>query len=368
MIATNQRLLWRLLAVLAALAIVAAACGSDDDSGDSAADSDSDGATGGAVDCEGLPDEINMAFQAIPNGDAIVKAQGYLEEELGDCTTVNWLTFDSGGSVNEAMQAGSVDIGLAGSSPVTLGLSNGFTYEVPYIFDVIGENEALIVTADSGISSLEDLVDKTIGVPFASTTHYSLLGVLGTAGVDPNDVNIVNMEPAEALAAFESGSIDGSYVWVPVLSDMKNMGGEVIIHSLEAADLGFPTFDLAVVRTEFSDQYPNAVARWLLAQDRAIKLFNDDPDTAAEIAAGELGMDVADAREAMGQLGLLTIDEQLDAAWLGTADSPGSMGGFLESAGIFLEGQGNIPAALSLAEYQGGIDPQFMELAQELAG
>ena len=41
--------------------------------------------------------------------------------------------------MNEAVTAGSVDIGLAGSSPVSRGLSNKLSYQVPWIFDVIGE-------------------------------------------------------------------------------------------------------------------------------------------------------------------------------------------------------------------------------------
>ena len=37
----------------------------------------------------------------------------------------------------------------------------------------------------SGIEKPEDLVGKTVAVPFVSTTHYSLLAALKHWGIDP---------------------------------------------------------------------------------------------------------------------------------------------------------------------------------------
>src|SRR5689334_12763022 len=110
--------------LVAALAVLAVACG--DDGGD-------DGGGGGSA--SGDPETITIGYQAIPNGDLVVKNQGWLEEAFPD-TEIEWQLFDSGGSVNEAVVAGSIDIGLAGSSPVSRGLSTGIEYQVPWIFDV----------------------------------------------------------------------------------------------------------------------------------------------------------------------------------------------------------------------------------------
>ena len=60
--------------------------------------------------------EDHDRLPGIPNGDLIVKNEGWLEEALPD-TEIEWKLFDSGGSVNEAIVAGSIDIGLAGSQP-----------------------------------------------------------------------------------------------------------------------------------------------------------------------------------------------------------------------------------------------------------
>ncbi len=94
-----------------------------------------------------LPDTITIGYQLIPNGDLIVKHEGWLEEAFGPDVTIEWKLFDSGGAVNEAIIADGIDIGLAGSSPVSRGISNGIEYQVPWIFDVIGDAEALVVRA-----------------------------------------------------------------------------------------------------------------------------------------------------------------------------------------------------------------------------
>ena len=99
------------------------------------------------------PDTIRIGYQLIPNGDAIVRQLGWLEEALPD-TKIEWLPFESGGDVNTAVAAGSLDIGLAGIEPghprARPPLS--LPYAVPWIFDVIGTNEALVATKDSGVT------------------------------------------------------------------------------------------------------------------------------------------------------------------------------------------------------------------------
>src|SRR6266699_5967157 len=87
----------------------------------------------------GTPKTLRIGYQLIPNGDLVVKDQKWLEQALPH-TKIIWSKFDSGGDVNTAMVAGAIDIGLAGSSPVTKGLSAplNIKYKVPWIFDVIG--------------------------------------------------------------------------------------------------------------------------------------------------------------------------------------------------------------------------------------
>jgi taurine transport system substrate-binding protein len=334
-----QRLRTRRSAILlvAVLGLLATACGDDGGGG------------GGGETASGDPESITIGYQAIPNGDLVVKNEGWLEEAFPD-TEIDWTLFDSGGSVNEAVVAGSIDIGLAGSSPVSRGLSTGIEYQVPWIHDVIGEAEALVVNPDSGADSVEDLAGLTIAAPLASTTHYSLLAALEGAGVDPADVDIIDAEPDDIYAAYTRGDIDGAYVWNPNLASIIEDGGEVLITSADLAAEGVTTYDLAVVANDFAESYPDAVQTWVDAQDRAVRLIQDDPDAAAEAIGAELNLEADEVLPQLEGLIFVNAGEQVGADHLG--------GGLVENliaTAAFNRDAGEIDEVASDETYEGAV-------------
>ncbi len=296
------------LAAAALCSLALAACGSDDDT---AAAGTSAGASTVAASAEALPEKITIAYQLIPNGDLIVKNKRWLEDALPG-VTIEWKQFDSGGSVNEAFAAGSIDIGLAGSSPVSRGLSQGVDYRVSWIHDVIGKAEALVARQD--ITSVADLKGKKVATPLASTAHYSLLAALRDAGVDPADVDIIDAEPADIQAAWTRGDIDAAYAWNPTTAALLADGGRILVDSEQLAAKGYTTYDLAVVSNDFASRYPAAVETWVAQQDRAVRHYRDDePDAVAAIAA-ELNLSPEDALAQTKDLVYLTAAEQVEAA------------------------------------------------------
>ena len=121
-------------------------------------------------------DVVNIGTQQMPNDEGIAKAKKYFEEEMG--VEINLVEFDSGRDVNTALLSGSIDFGLLGSSPATLGIASGTDVELIWIHEVLGTVESLAVKNSSNIDDVKDLVGKKIAVPFASTAHYSLLNAL----------------------------------------------------------------------------------------------------------------------------------------------------------------------------------------------
>ncbi|MHB8060150.1 MAG: taurine ABC transporter substrate-binding protein [Gaiellaceae bacterium] len=304
------------------------------------------------------PSQIRIAYQLIPNGDLIVKDKKWLEEALPD-TNIKWLEFASGADVNTAVIAGSVDIGLAGSSPVAKGIAIGTEYKVPWIFDVIGKAESLVASNDSGVKSIADLAGKKVATPFGSTAHYSLLAALEGAGVDPTTVKIIDLEPQDILAAWERGDIDAAYVWNPTLASLiKN--GTVLITSADLAKQGKLTADLAVVTTSFADKYPDAVQTWLDQETRAVELFRSNPDDASAAIARQLNITPAEALDQADQLIFLNASEQAGADYLGTPDAPGALAGNLQSAAEFLKQQGQVDTVPPLATFEDGLANQFV--------
>ncbi|MFF1920924.1 ABC transporter substrate-binding protein [Streptomyces sp. NPDC058221] len=291
---------------------------------------------------------VRIAYQAFPSGDLIVKEKGWLEKALPDYT-IKWTKFDSGASINTAFVAGAVDLAAIGSSPVARGLSKplNIPYQVTWVLDVAGENEALVARDGSKISSVKDLEGHKVATPFSSTSHYSLLAALHKAGVDASKVQLLDLEPQDILAAWTRGDIDASYVWLPTLDELKKTG-KVLISSRELAASGNPTLDLGVAATAFIKAHPDVLPAWRKAQAQALDLIHDDPTAASTAVGRQLGISSGEAAAQIKQGIFLKPADQADAKWLGTPGKVGGLADNLQSSARFLVDQKQIDTAPDL--------------------
>lgn len=295
---------------------------------------------------------IRLAYQAFPSGDLIVKHNGWLEQALPDYT-IKWTKFDSGADINTAFLAGELDFGAIGSSPVARGLSAPLNihYQVAFVLDVAGDNEALVARNGTGITSLDGLRGKRIATAFASTAHYSLLAALDKAGIPASDVQLVDLQPQASLAAWQRGDVDAVYTWLPTLDELR-ASGTTLITSRELAATGKPTLDLGVVSTAFATEHPEVVDTWRQQQARALRAIADDPTGSAAAVAAELGTTPDNAANQLAQGVFLTPAQLASADWLGVEGNPGNVAQNLQSASEFLAEQKQIPAAADLATFQ----------------
>ncbi|MFD1541284.1 taurine ABC transporter substrate-binding protein [Nonomuraea guangzhouensis] len=298
---------------------------------------------------------IRIAYQAFPSGDLIVKNKKWLEQALPGYA-IQWTKFDSGASINTAFVAKSVDIAAIGSSPVARGLSAplNIPYQVAFVLDVAGDNEALVARNGSGISSVKDLRGKKVATPFASTAHYSLLAALSQAGVPESAVNLIDLEPQDIVASWARGDIDAAYTWLPSLKELKKTG-KTLISSRELATAGKPTLDLGVVSTAFVEAHPDAVDAWRKVEAKALQLIADDPGAAAQSVAAELNLAADDAKDQLSQGVFLKPADLATAEWLGTPDKVGGLAQNLVGAAQFLKDQQKIDAVPDLATVQRAI-------------
>ncbi|GIM95010.1 taurine ABC transporter substrate-binding protein [Paractinoplanes toevensis] len=329
----------KIIGVLAA-AVVLAGCGNGAASGGGSSASDK---------------SIRIAYQAFPSGDLVVKNQGLLEKALPDYK-ITWTKFDSGASINTAFVAKSLDIAAIGSSPVARGLSAplNIPYQVAFVLDVAGDNEALVARNGSGVTDVAGLKGKKVATPFASTAHYSLLAALDKAGVKESELTIVDLEPQDIQAAWTRGDLDAAYTWLPSLAALKK-DGKVLISSRELATAGKPTLDLGVVSTAFATAHPEAVDAWRKAEAQALDLIASDPAGAAKSIGAELNLSPAEAQDQLSQGVFLKPADISSPEWLGTEGSVGKLADNLVSAADFLKKQQKIDAVPALADVQKAI-------------
>lgn len=318
-------------------------------------------ASGGTVvDCPVEPDEtatgaVRIGWQAIPSANLLVKDRGWIEACLPN-VTVTWIKFDSGADVVQGFGSGSVDLATLGSSPATKALSAPLNVDmqIVWIDDVIGAAESLVVK-DPAVSVLTDLRGGTIAVPFSSTSHFSLLMALESAGMAPGvDVTLINLSPDKILAAWNGAEIDAAWVWDPVLSELTAQG-HIITGSQVTAEQGKPTFDLEGATRTFVNANPAFLDTWTEIQDHAVGELVGDPAAAAQSVAVQLGT----APEAVrAQLAGYTYPDATQQLAL-FADLPGQ----LLATATFLASQGEVDAVSDLPTYQAGIHPTSIEKA-----
>lgn len=335
----------------AALALSLSGCVESGRSSTASAPADSD--------CPWEPDEsvtttARIAWQAIPNGDVVVKDLGILEACMPNAT-IKWVQAPSGGDVVKYYGTDDVDLGLMGSSPATIASSKPIVDDVDiavvWIHDVIGDAESLIVK-DPSITDISGLKGKKVAVPFSSTAHYSLLQALADAGLEAGkDVEVINLDPEKMPAAWQGDQIDAAWVWDPTQSQLLESGGERILSSADTAEAGRPTFDVGTADRTFIADNPEFMAQWAKAQDWAVKLIQEEPATAAESVAVALGIDPADAEKQFAGLTYLTAEEQASADYLGGTFAQD----LFNTAGFLLE-QGGIEAVGTEADYAEHVD------------
>lgn len=321
------------------------------------------GAAGNSDENTGKPKKIVIGFQAIPNGQIISKDFGWLEEATG--IPVQWVQVNSGSELNTGLAAGSIDFGLSGSSGIAAGIANKVPFDVIWIHDIIGDNEALVVKKDSGINSVKDLVGKKIAVPFGATTHYHLLAALELEGVDPESLEIYDMQPPDALAAWHRGDIDGSFIWEPTLAKMLESDGKVVIYSRKLAAAGYLTGDITVVRKDFAEKYPDIVTEYIKGEIRAVDFYGENSSEAAAAVSRQFDIPQEEAARQMRSLVLLSGEEQLNDSYMGKQDNIGNLASVLKATADFLVTQQTILDSPELEVFEAAIHPEYIEKALE---
>ncbi|MGO0577017.1 taurine ABC transporter substrate-binding protein [Ornithinimicrobium panacihumi] len=333
-------------------------------SGPSPAGQDEGGATGGATSAcpvevdEDIDSTVRIAFQPIPNGDLIVRDLGWLEACMPNAD-ITWSQFASGGDVVQAFGSNSADLGLMGSSPATKAASAPLNIDmkVIWIHDVIGDAESLVAQKGTA-TSLEELSGKKIAVPYASTAHYSLLAALERAGMSAGDVEMMNMSPDAMLAAWERKEIDAAWVWAPTLPKLLETG-DLVLSAAQTAEDGAPTFDLAGATTAFIAGNPEFMQMWTTLQSEAVTMIKDDPDTAAESIAVQLGITPDEVKPQLDGYVYLDAAEQAEQYF------DGQLGEALASTADFLVTQGEIDEASDAQTYA---DAVYSDAVKAVAG
>ena len=148
----------------------------------------------------------------------------------------------SGGRTIQHLEAGDLDLAILGSTPYAAAAARRADLSAVSILHFKGAAQALVTRP--GIVEPGDLIQEgaVLWTPYTSTTHYILLAALAAFGVDAGQVALVTKSPAEIVAAWDRGEIDGAACWGNTMSYLLDnpWGGS-------GSDIGRVLIDAATV-------------------------------------------------------------------------------------------------------------------------
>jgi len=304
---------------------------------------------------------LTVAYQDMMNPWRVAMANKEVEKETG--YTINWRQFGGGGDVIRAMASGDIQIGEAGSAAVATAASQGMDVELFWILEDIGAAEALVVKP--AIKTPQDLKGKRIATPFVSTSHYQLMFALEKWGLKPNELQVLNMRPADIGAAWQRGDLDGTFIWDPVLAQAKK-NGHVLITSAQVGEMGRPTFDGMLVSRKFAQANPDFMVKLvkIMAKNDAAYMANKAGWTVQspqiQAVAKISGAKPEDVPDGMALYGFPSLEQQASAKWLGGGKEGGAAKALAATAG-FLKEQGRIEKVLP--DYSAAVNPEWVKRA-----
>jgi sulfonate transport system substrate-binding protein len=139
-----------------------------------------------------------------------------------------WIEFQAGPPILEAMRGGAVDLGYVGETPPVFAQAGG----VPFVYvasdPAAPRAEAVLVPKSSPLRQLADLKGKKVALNRGSNVHYLLLQALASAKLNLHDIELTFLAPADARSAFDAGKVDAWLIWDPFQAAAELAGARVL--------------------------------------------------------------------------------------------------------------------------------------------
>jgi sulfonate transport system substrate-binding protein len=219
------------------------------------------------------------------NGDivAVAHAGHYIEDEFaGDPDIkIEWTFFRGAGpALNESLASGHLDFASGlGDLPAIVGRSNGL--QTRYLLtDKVRDTIYLAVRPESGIERIEDLANHRLSQFKGTNLQLAADRVLAAHGLSERNAKFINLDIGGSLAALTTGSIDGTFGSVELLT-LRDRGIVKIAYSTKAEAANFGRHSAIYVTEAFEKQHPELVQRVVNAFVKAARFAADEVNRSA---------------------------------------------------------------------------------------
>ncbi|MEU9841054.1 NrtA/SsuA/CpmA family ABC transporter substrate-binding protein [Actinomadura sp. NPDC048032] len=174
----------------------------------------------------------------------------------------------------QQMNAGQLDFaqGSITSAIAALAQKPGFALFAQVAPDKAGEG--ILVHRDSTITSVQGLVGRKVAVNKGGTAEYLLLKALESAGVKPDRVTRVYLNPAQTAPVFNSGKVDAWAAWAAyTIPEIASTGARFLV---KGGEIDSQNYSVWAVRAKFAEEHPQVVkAFYRYVHDQGLRQIQD---------------------------------------------------------------------------------------------
>ncbi|MGJ7484113.1 ABC transporter substrate-binding protein [Variovorax sp. LT2P21] len=134
-----------------------------------------------------------------------------LLQAAGEANTpykIDWRELNNGVLHIEAINGDALDIGSGSEIPATFAARQKANVRFIAASHEDLNNQVTLARKDAPIHKIADLKGKRVGYVRATTAHYFLSKQLAEAGLGFDDIQAINLTPADGLSAFARGDLD----------------------------------------------------------------------------------------------------------------------------------------------------------------
>mgnify|MGYP001619870361 FL=1 len=243
---------------------------------------------------------------------AIVKAQGDLERSFKSRgVDVEWVEFQVGPPMMEALNVGSLDIAATANTPPIFAQVAGADFVYVASESPTPGDQKILVRKSSTIKSAADLRGKKVAIPKGSMAHFVAIKFLESNGMQFSDIEPLYLSPADGRAALESGSADAWAAFDPLMAGAE-AGGNV--RSLvDGFEVKVNNRQMYFARREFAEKNPKLTADLLAEIEKSSRYVYVKTKEAAQKYASAVGLDPATFEIVLGRNKVEHIVSPIDA-------------------------------------------------------
>ncbi|MBF0133465.1 MAG: ABC transporter substrate-binding protein [Magnetococcales bacterium] len=241
---------------------------------------------------------------------------------------------------NAALKAGKIEALAAPVDYFALAAGNNLETMIVMAIDESTGGDGIVARRD--IANVEDLKGKHVAFQRGLPGEFFLRALLQSTGLSLHDIRSVDMETAQAGAAFIAGHVDAAVVWEPWLSKAVDSGaGQVLASTKDFPNL---VVDVLAFNQETFVKSSKDVLAIVAAILDAISYWQNNPEEANRIMAPHF--QVSPEKYALILKGASFTDLSRNRSYFGSSDAKGPIYDVAKRASAIWKDAGMISAEI----------------------